>query len=164
MNSIYVKKILEVQKNKELIEKELKVKIKIVGHKVSVEGEPVEEYIAESVFCAINFGFPIRKSLMLKSEETVFKIIHIKSYTKRNLKDVLARLIGKRGKTRKTFSEISGCEIIVKDTEVGILGEVEAVGNAETAIISLIRGSKQANMYRYLERMNREKRLREFEI
>ncbi len=87
-----------------------------------------------------------------------FKIIHIRDHTKRGLKTVKSRLIGKNGRTRRTLAEISGCEIVIGDGDVGIIGDVESIGYAETAIIQLIKGSKQSNMYYFLEKMNKIKK------
>lgn len=159
MDEFYVRKIGEVIKNKTDLERKLNVKIEIKGNKVFISGDSIDEYSASLVFDAINFGFSIKKSLVLKDENMQFKIIRIKQHTKRKLRDIRARLIGTKGKTRKTFSEISGCDVFIRDSDVGIIGNTETVENVETAIINLIRGSRQANMYRYLERMNREKKL-----
>lgn len=158
MEYYYIEKIGNVKKHQAEIEKKLNVKLKIDEKKVFVEGNALSEYDAGIVLEAIAFGFSPRKALALKDEEMIFRIIHIKSHTKRNLKAVLARLIGTKGKTKKTISEITGCEVLIKDSEVGIICGAEDVDNVEQAIINIIRGSKQANMYRYLERMNRAKK------
>lgn len=158
MEIIYIKKIKEFTKLKKTIEKKLNLEVTIKGHRVSFSGDSIDEFAAEQVFDAINFGFPIRKALELADAEIVFKKVHIKEFTKRNLKDVKSRLIGTQGKTKKTLSEISGCEVIVGESEVGIMGDVENVDDVYNAVVHIIKGSKQSNMYKYLERMNREKK------
>ncbi|RMD66870.1 hypothetical protein D6817_03175, partial [Candidatus Pacearchaeota archaeon] len=125
---------------------------------VGVEGGGMEEYSAIQVLEAFNFGFPLKRALLLKDEEFAFRTIPIKSHTRRGLEVVKGRLIGKRGKTKRVLSEISGCAIIIRDTEVGILGNVSQLEALETAIINLIKGTKQSNVYHYLERMNRIKK------
>ena len=157
METIYLKRVGEVRRNKEELEKQLNIKIKVSGNNVVIEGKSLDEYDAQCVFDAINFGFSVKKALLLKGEDMVFKVVHIKSFTKRNLRDIKSRLIGKRGKTRRTISEISGCDVLIKEGEVGIIGDVESVEDTETAIINLIKGSKQSNMYRYLEKRNKTK-------
>ena len=158
METVYLKKIGEVKKLKFQLEKKLDVKLKIVKGRVDIVGTAVDEYDAVRVFDAIGFGFSVRKALKLKEDDTIFKLVHIKEYTKRNLRDVKARLIGTHGKTKKTISEISGCEVIIGESDVGIIGYAEDVESAEIAVINLIKGSKQANIYRYLERMNLAKK------
>lgn len=157
METIYIQNIKEITSNKKQLEEKLKVKLNINGKMVSFEGETLDEFTAEKVLEAIAFGFSARKSLALINEEMMFKKIHIKSFTNRNLKAIKSRIIGTRGKTKKTMSEISNCEILIKESDVGILGDSEVIEDVEQAIINLIKGSKQSNMYRYLERRNRER-------
>jgi ribosomal RNA assembly protein len=158
METFYVRKIAETKKLKKELEAKLNVRLEIKGNYIVVDGSSLDEYDASRIFGAIGFGFSVRKALLLKGDEMIFKIVHIKSHTKRNLKDVLSRIIGKKGKTKRTISEISGCEILIKDGEVGIIGDVESVEDTETAIINLIKGSKQSNTYRYLEKRNKIKK------
>ena len=158
MEVIYARNARVIRRLRAELEKKLNVKIGFVGNKISVEGNSLDEYSALKVFDAFNFGFSIKKALLLKQENFVFRKVHIKEFTKRNLKDIAARLIGKHGKTRKTLSDISRCEVLVKEGEVGIVGYADDVDNVEVAIVNLIKGSKTANMYMYLERMNKEEK------
>ena len=155
METIFIRRINDVKKSKLELERKLNVKIKILENKVTVIGDTLEEYDAIKVFDAIQFGFSIKKSLLLKQEDFIFRKIHVRDHTKRNLRDIQSRLIGKNGKTKRIISEISGCEILIKEGEVGIVGYFEDVENTSTALISLIKGSKQSNMYKYLEKMNK---------
>jgi len=155
MEEIYCSRINEVIKNKDKLEKELSVKISVDGKKISVDGGGVDEYEARLVFDAIDFGFTVKQALLLKDEEMRFRKVHIKDYTKRNLEDVKARIIGTKGKAKRTMEEISNCKILINDYDVGVIGYIEDVEHVVTAIIHVIRGSKQSNMYSYLERMNR---------
>lgn len=150
-----MKRVGEVIKHKRKLEKELGVRIVVKERKVIIKGDAIEEYDASCIFEAIDFGFSVAKALLLKDEDYVFKVIHIKDYTKRNLKDVKARLIGTRGKAKKTISEITDCAVVIGEGEVGVIGRHDCAGDAETAIVNIIKGSKQSNMYRYLEKMNR---------
>lgn len=162
MESIPAKKLGEVRRMKSELEKKLNVKIIIRGKTVTFRGNSFDEYEASLVFDAIRFGFSVRKALLLKEEDKMFKVIHIKEHTKRNLKDIKARLIGTRGKTRKTISKISGGEMIVNEGEVGVISDSESIDDVVTAVISIIKGSKQSNMYKYLEKMNRVKKSQDF--
>ncbi len=161
MEIAYLSKTREVRRRISHISRELNVKLSLIGRRVNIEGAPLDEYTALQFFEAMNFGFSVDKSLLLCKEDFVFRKVKIKSHTRRKLKDIRARLIGTHGKTRKTMTEISGCEIIIGESEVGIIGEVEEVENVERAVIHLIEGAKQGNMYKYLERMNRERKSHE---
>jgi ribosomal RNA assembly protein len=158
MHTIYLKKPDEVMKSKSQLEKKLEIKIEVKGHGVVIDGQPLNEFVAERVFDAINFGFSATKAIQLRHEDVDFKIIRIKDHTKRNLRAVKSRLIGTHGKTRKTISDIADCDILIKESEVGVIAEAEYMDNVTTAIIKIIKGSKQSNSYKYLERMNRAKK------
>lgn len=145
--------ISKVIKNKNKLEKILNVKIIKKGREVSIEGKPEEEYIAEKVIDAISFGFPIAVALLIKKEDFLFEILDIKEYTKRkDFETIRARLIGKNGKTLKTLNILTECFFELKDNNVGIIGTPECIKNAQNAIISIVQGSKQSNVYSFLEK------------
>ncbi|MCX8159270.1 MAG: hypothetical protein N3D20_03240 [Candidatus Pacearchaeota archaeon] len=165
MEQIYIQRPKEILKNLPLLEKKLNAKITIKGKNLTIQSSSLNEYEAFQVFKAINFGFPIKKSLLLLNEDYQFVTIKIKSYTKRRLTDIKARLIGKEGKTKRAIGNISGCDIIINEKEnaVGILGLTENVDATITAITSLIKGAKESNIYAFLERMNRLRK-KEFDL
>ena len=112
-----------------------------------------DEYIAEKVIDALNFGFPFSTAMLIKNEDFIFEILNIKNYTKRkDLERVRARIIGKKGKTLKTLSLLTLCYFELKDNYAGIIGDAEYIKNAQEAIIFLIKGAKQANVYSFLEK------------
>ncbi len=155
METIYFEKITELKKNLARLQKELKIEVQIKGKQASIEGNPINEYEAHLVLGAMAFGFSAKKALQLKDPEIIFRKLHIKDYTRRkNLKEVISRLVGTKGKTKKTLEEISSSSIIIKDTEIGVIAPAELIEETTTAIINLIRGSKQSNVYRYLEKIN----------
>jgi len=159
MEIIFLKRINEARKEKQKLEKALGVEISLEGRKAVVSGEPVREYEAVMVLEAIEMGFSAKKALVLKDESNVFRKIQVKNFTKRkSLRFVRARIVGKEGRTKRTIEEISGCSIVLNGNTVGIIGPAEKIEEATTAISNLIRGSEQANVYRYLERMNAYKR------
>jgi len=158
------------RQNKKRLEKFLNVKIIIKGERfhggkdrdkqvksgeeeIFVEGIAENEYIAEKVIDAINFGFPLSVALLIKEEDFLFEILDIKKYTHRkDFETIRARIIGKGGKTLKTLNNLTDCYFEIKNNEVGIIGSPELIKNAQDAIIFLIQGSKQANVYSYLEK------------
>lgn len=135
------------------MEKELNVKINITGKEITLTGEPEEEYIAEKVIEAIDFGFPISDALSIKKEDILFEILNIKEYTnQKDFERVRGRVIGKDGKALKTLSNLSNCSIELSGNKLGIIGESECIRNVEEACKLLIKGSKHANVYAYLEK------------
>ena len=126
---------------------------------MKIDAEPLNEYEAEMVFEAINLGFSVDTALTLLDEEMVFEKLNIKDYTRRkDLSIVRGRLIGTHGKTKNALEQITGCTIKVKDNSVGIIAHGDTISNTITAITNIIRGTKQANAYKYLERINKKKR------
>src|SRR3989344_4151516 len=116
MKIIMSEKLPRILKNKERLEKELKVKIENRGKEISIIGKPEDEYIAEKVIDAINFGFIFSTAMLIKKEDFVFEILNIKDYTRRkDLTDVRARIIGKSGKTLKILKDLTDCHFELKD-------------------------------------------------
>lgn len=146
-------KISRIIKNKEKLEEKLHVKIKNRGKEIIIKGKPENEYIAEAVIEALEFGFPFSVAMMIKDQEYMFEIINIKDHTnKKDLKRIRARIIGKGGRTLKTLNMLTGCNFELKDNSIGIIGDPEHIKNAQEAVISLIRGAKHSNVYNYLEK------------
>lgn len=157
---IYLPRARNVQKNLKILKEKLKVNIKLEGHKITIDGPAIEEYTAEKVFEAIQFGFSVNQALQLTDPDMQFVKINIKKATRRkNLEDVRSRVIGREGKTKRTLENISGCEIVISDeNEVGIIGYAEAIEATTTGLKNVIKGSKQSNVYSYMERMNVERK------
>lgn len=155
METIIFENTLEIRKNLKELQDKLKVKISLQGRKVTLEGEPVDEYEANIILGAINFGFSAKKALVLLEPEMIFKTLNIKDSTKRKkLEDVRGRIIGKEGQVKRTIEDISDCLTELRGNTIGIIGSADNINNVITALKNLVRGSKQANVYRYLEEMN----------
>jgi len=153
MRTILCEKLPRILKNKKRLEKILNIKITNNGREVSVKGDPEDEYLAEKVIDALNFGFPFSDAISIKKQDCTFEMLNIKDYTKRkDFERIRARIIGKQGKTLKTLCELTKCCFELKDNYVGIIGKSECIKNAQDAIISIVRGSKQSNVYKSLER------------
>ena len=153
MKISYSEKLPRILKNKKKLEKDLNIQITNRGKEVSIHGNPEDEYIAEKVIDALNFGFPFSDAIAIKKEDLMFERINIKDHTKRtDLKRIRARIIGKGGKTLQTLCQLTKCFFEMKDNEIGIIGFPEHMENAQEAVISIIKGSKQANVYAHLEK------------
>ncbi len=153
MEKLVCEKISRIIKNREKLEKSLNVKIKNRGKEVSIEGKAENEYVAEKVIGALEFGFPFSMAMLLKEQDFMLEVINVKDYTKRkDLERIRARIIGKRGKTLQTLQTLTMCYFEIKGNHVGIIGDPEHIRNAHEAIISIIRGAKQSNVYSFLEK------------
>lgn len=152
MKTILLDETKTLKKFAKKLEAELDVKIAINKNEVSIDGKAEDEFIAEKIIDALNFGFPIDAALSIKQEEFLFEILNIKDYTKKkDYKTIRARIIGREGKTLRTLATLTECFFEIKENSVGIIGSPESIETAQNAIISIIQGSKQANVYNYLE-------------
>ncbi len=146
-------KLPRILKNKKRLENELNIKITNKGKEVEIEGEPEDEYITEKVIWALELGFPFSDALDIKRNDFIFEIINIKDHTHRkDLERIRARIIGTKGKTFKTLSNLTNCCFELKGNSIGIIGSPEEIKNAHDAIIHMIKGAKHANVYAYLEK------------
>jgi KH domain-containing protein len=153
MKRLILENIGRVVKDKEKLEKALDLKISNRGKELFLDGQPLEEYEAEKVIDALNFGFKLEIALLIKERELSLEILSIKDFTKRkDMSQIKARIIGTKGKTLRTLTELTDCFFEVRNNEVGIIGHPEQMKTAQEAVTSLIRGSKQANVYKFLEK------------
>ena len=159
METIPFTKANEIKKHKRKLETALEVTIKIQGNQAIIEGEGMKEYEASLVLQAMGFGFSMDKALQLKNQDMIFRILPIKSLTRRkNLEEVRGRLIGTHGKTKDTIEKIADCDILLNRNEVGLIAHATNMEEATAALTNLIKGSKQTNVYRYLESANRKRK------
>jgi len=157
MIKLISEKIARIIKNKKNLEKDLNVKIKNRGKEVYLSGEPEDEYLAEKIIEALEFGFPFSTAMLIKKEDFDFITINIKDCAnQKNLERVRGRVIGKNGKALKTLSSLSNCSFEIKDNQIGIIGDPDCIKGAEEACKSILKGSKHANVYSYLEKHHPE--------
>ena len=127
--------------------------VNVKGKDVTILGSPENEYVAEKVIEALEFGFPFSVALLVKEEDFMLEVLNIKDHTRRkDLEKVRARIIGKEGKTLRTLLELTKCHFEIKGNSVGIIGDPEHMRIATEAMIYLIHGSKHANVYAFLEK------------
>ena len=102
---------------------------------------------------ALDMGFPFEVALLIQEEDNAVEIINIKDYThKKDFRTIRARIIGKNGKTLKVLNDLTECYFELKGNNVGIIGDPERIKNAQEAVTSIIKGTRQANVYSFLEK------------
>ncbi len=153
MKIILSEKFPRIVRNKKILGEKLGVRINNRGKEVTIEGNSINEYSAEKVIEAIDFGFSLSTALLIKEEDFEFETINIKDHTKRkDLERIRARLIGTQGKTLKTLHDLTNCNFEIKDNRIGIIGNPEHIENAQNAVVAIIKGAKQSNVYSFLEK------------
>jgi ribosomal RNA assembly protein len=154
-----IEKTNKVKKAVPLIESKIKIKIRVMGTFVSVEGSEYNEYLVEKILKAVDFGFETEDALMLLDENFELEFINVKEHTHRkNLTEIRARIIGTGGKAKRTIEELTAGAVVLNGNMVGIIVDSEHLSQATQGIISLIQGSKHGNVFSYLEKQNAELR------
>ena len=158
-HKLVIEKINKIKKAVPLIESKIKIKIRVEGGFVFIEGSEYNEYIVEKILKAVDFGFDAEDALTLLDEDFEIEFINIKEHTPRkNLSDVRARIIGTGGKAKRTIEELTAGIVVLNGNTVGIIVDSEHLSQAVQGIISLIQGSKHGNVFSYLEKQNAELR------
>lgn len=115
-------------------------------------------YAAREVIKAVGRGFnPDIAKLLLKSDY-IFEVVDLSEFVKSKtaMLRLKGRVIGKEGKSRRLIEELTECNISVFGKTISIIGQPESAANARQAVESLLRGSKHANVYKWLEKRRRE--------
>jgi len=159
MKQLYIKSARKIIQNKKELEEKLRVKIIVNGTIITILGEEINKYFAEKVLMAMDFPFLVEDALLLKSEEYILEVLCIKDYTKRHdLNVIKGRLIGTKRKTLRTLETLTNSIMAVKDNNIAIIAPVKEMKDARQAVISLIQGSKQGNVYAHLEKGKKKKK------
>ena len=90
-----------------------------------------------SVVKAIGRGFPVEDAENLLDYEYYLEVLDIKSHStksKKRMEQIRARLIGRNGKTKHLIEEHSGVILAIKGNTVSLIGYLEQVDVAKTAI------------------------------
>jgi ribosomal RNA assembly protein len=100
----------------------------------------------------------------LDNEDIYFEAIDIRDFVGRrkgHVRRMRSRLIGTRGKARRTIEELSGADISVYGNTVSIIGDYFQLELARTAVTMLLRGSEHSTVYRFLEKRKKAEELEE---
>ena len=114
-----------------------------------------------SVVKAIGRGFPVEDAENLLDYEYYLEVLDIKSHStksKKRMEQIRARLIGRNGKTKHLIEEHSGVMLAIKGNTVSLIGYLEQVDVAKTAISMILNGAEHSSVYRYLEGHRRIRR------
>lgn len=143
------------KKNIQKIEKAFGASISLEKNKdITIKSKSrVKEYLIDEVLEALTLGFDIETALLLQETDYVLKVVDLKNYARGSrLNVVIARVIGKEGKAKRTIQDLSHCHIAISDRKIGIIGKAESVELASQAIEKLLRGAPHSNVFKFLER------------
>ena len=145
------------------IERRAEVRLDIDSETGSVAidsvGDPVTGMVAPDIVRAVGRGFTPEVALSLLDDELrMFELIDIAEQTrnKNDLQRQKGRLIGENGRTRELMEELSGAEVVIYGSTLGIVGGPEEVETVRRAVGMLLDGAPHGSVYSFLERRHNE--------
>lgn len=146
-----------------LIEERAGVRLDIDSENGSVAidavGDPVDAMLAPDIVKAIGRGFDPEAALELLDHDLArFELIDLADQTrnKNDLQRQKGRLIGENGRTRQLMEELSGANVVIYGTTLGIIGQPEEVDTVRRAAGMLLDGAPHGAVYSFLERKHNE--------
>ena len=122
--------------------------------------DPDKALRALNVVKAIARGFSPERAFRLLQDGVYLEIIDIRDFAGKSRN---RRIIGRKGRSRKTIEEMSGAYVSVYGDTVAIIGDPLQIDLASRAVEKLLQGSKHSTAYRYIERRKRELEFMELE-
>ncbi len=110
---------------------------------------------AREVIHAIARGFSPEKALKLFDDDNLmFETIDLstRAMTEKDMQRLKGRIIGRAGKTREAFEEITNVRISVYGKTISIIGYPEQNEVARAGIDMLLKGSTHGPVYKFLEK------------
>jgi ribosomal RNA assembly protein len=140
---------------------EVRLDIDSESGSVAIEsiGDPVSAMVAPDIVRAIGRGFPPEEALSLLDHDLrMFELIDVADATrnKSELKRQKGRLIGENGRTRELMEELTGADVVIYGSTLGIIGQPEEVQVVRRAVEMLIDGAPHGAVYSFLERKHNE--------
>jgi ribosomal RNA assembly protein len=136
------------------LEKKTRTAIRI-NDGVEIDGEPLDVLKAKEIVKAIGRGFSPEKAFKLIHDDFRLIVISLGDETKKRMKRLFSRIIGKGGKSRKTIEMLTKTDIRIYGKTIAIIGSWEDVEKANEAIELLLKGKTHAYVYRCLEKETR---------
>ena len=144
---------------KELIEEKSTTSINIESSSGTVEimdaKDPIKGMRAREVVHAIARGFSPEKAMKLFDDDyLMFETIDLSNIarTEKDMERLKGRIIGRGGKTREVFEDLTNVRISVYGKTISIIGYPEQNGVARAGIDMLLKGSTHGPVYKFLEK------------
>ena len=122
-------------------------------------GDPIRGLAGPDVVEAIGRGFaPAAAMRLLEDDMQMFDVVDIEAATrnKNDLRRQKGRLIGEDGRTRELMEELSGADVVIYGTTLGMIGKPEQVDAVRSAAEMILDGAPHGAVYSFLERRHNE--------
>ncbi|MES3516757.1 MAG: KH domain-containing protein [Natronomonas sp.] len=145
------------------IESEAEIRLDIDSETGSVRvesvGDPIVGLKGPDIVKAIGRGFSPEAALrLLEDDMQMLDILDIEAATrnKNDLRRQKGRLIGEDGRTRELMEELTGADVVIYGTTLGIIGGPEQVDAVRSAAEMILDGAPHGAVYSFLERRHNE--------
>lgn len=128
------------------------------------KADPLNVIKVDNVIKAIGRGFSPEKALRLLKDDSDFFVFDLRQYVGKkgkHIRRLKGRVIGKKGKTKNILEHLTGSYISVFGHTVSVISDMANMNIMKKSIDMLLSGSKQATVYRFVEREMKEQRLQE---
>jgi len=127
--------------------------------RVETVGDPVRGLKGPDIVKAVGRGFSPEAALsLLEGDMRMLDLIDLKSATRNenDLRRQKGRLIGEDGRTRQLMADLTGAEVVIYGTTLGVIGEPEQVDAVRSAAEMILDGAPHGAVYSFLERKHNE--------
>jgi len=121
--------------------------------------DPTVAWAVRDCIKAIGRGFNPRRAFALLDPDIFLEIIPLEGSPKW-IQRMRGRLIGERGKTRRIIEQNTDAQISVYGQTVSVIGTLEEIRVAREAIQMLLRGDRHSSVYRYLQNLRFQQRIK----
>lgn len=155
---------------KKELEERLDIKLDInsregeIAIKQNEKTDPINIIKIQNVVKAIGRGFSPEKAMRLLNDESDFFVFDLQDYVgkkPKHIRRLKGRVIGKEGKTKNILETLTGSHVSVFGHTVSVISDLEYMNIMKKSIDMLLTGSKQATVYRFVEKAIRELRLQQ---
>jgi ribosomal RNA assembly protein len=122
---------------------------------------------ALEIVMAISKGFSPERAFNLFKEDNSLEIIDLRDYVGKSpnsLSRVKSRLIGEKGKSRRTIEELTGSYISIYGHYIGIIGTSDQINLTLEAITRICSGRSHKNVYNFLQEIRRKAKIEKMKL
>jgi ribosomal RNA assembly protein len=122
---------------------------------------------ALEIVMAISKGFSPERAFNLFKEDNSLEIIDLRDYVGKSpnsLSRVKGRLIGEKGKSRRTIEELTGSYISIYGHYIGIIGSSDQINLTLEAIKRICSGRSHKNVYNFLQEIRRKAKIEKMKL
>jgi ribosomal RNA assembly protein len=119
------------------------------------------------VILAISKGFSPERAFILFTEENNLEVVDLRDYVGKSansLARVKSRLIGEKGKSRRTIEELTGSYLSIYGHYVAIIGTSEQITLTTEAITRICSGRSHKNVYNFLQEIRRRAKIEKLKL